>query len=160
MSRISLLQRFISPQPYSDSEWPVMVSRYDIGPFLDFYIPYLWTKSYDGEGEVRIPFFGDVSLSLSKEKYCTICSEEAVKGRICKGCLNSKLGTLVSCILEGPSKVFGRECELKDPPCGFEENTKYCSKPQVIYIGMFGEKLKVGTSSLERGGIQEGTWID
>ena len=138
-------------------ESPV-ITTFEIGKLCDFSIPYLWFK--DLESEQRVPFFGDISMQLSRTHYCTMCYNEfqSIDGsRICDKCKNSEIGNLFNCIWNSPYNIYGKLCNPNESPlCGSYKNAQYCTQSHLLYVGSYGDLIKVGVTRERRGNQDKG----
>ena len=127
----------------------IMISRYEVGPLIDFMIPYIWV--IDEGDEQRVPFFGRVAIELTREKYCISCFREIVDGLsdLCQNCKTQDFGIFHRCIIKEDS-VLRHACTQESPACGIEWARRYCYEEHVVYIGTIGDLIKVGVTKLSK----------
>ncbi|MBN1329957.1 MAG: DUF2797 domain-containing protein [Candidatus Heimdallarchaeota archaeon] len=113
--------------------------------------PYLLVDAGDGSS-YSIRLEGKLYLDLG-ERFCQLCGElipPDSSDAICKTCFESQYYKCRRCIFEGPGEPFGRPCSKDNPPCQSRDNTLRCYGQHYLYIGRFGNLLKVGTSYAKR----------
>lgn len=113
--------------------------------------PYLLVDSGDGSS-FSLKLEGNLYLDLG-EKYCQICGELIPRDSsesICTNCFESNYYRCRRCIFEGPGIPFGESCTKEKFPCQSLDNQLRCFGDHYLYIGRFGNILKVGTSYSKR----------
>ena len=127
-----------------------IIGYYTYQAVIDVYLPHLEVVSNYGDRQVA-PFFGQVMMKLSPERYCTNCFKQiAAEDSLCEPCLRELELEFLRCVKEGPG--FGKGfCDLRNPECGSEACAAYCARDHVVYLALFGDgRVKVGMSRADR----------
>jgi len=134
--------------------------HYSLKPIIKRYLwkiegdavyPYLLVDAGDGSS-YSIRLEGQLYLDLG-ERYCQLCGEiipPDSSDAICRNCFESHYYKCRRCIFEGPGEPFGQSCSKDNPPCHSSDNALRCYGQHYLYIGRFGNLLKVGTSYAKR----------
>jgi hypothetical protein len=124
---------------------------------------FLWKTSVDqltlqllvdqGDGtSYTIQLDGEVFLEFGN-KHCLNCGEiipRTSSEAICDACRTEIFYLCRRCIFDGPGKPFGTTCSPDDPPCKQAWRVNWCWNNHYLYVGRFGNGLKVGTSNCKR----------
>lgn len=125
-----------------------VVSGYEYRDFLGDFVPFIRFNGPEGGGV--FPLMGDVFLPFSGH-YCVWCGVPIGEGaplNICGDCYSSRRGIRFRLIVEGYSSF--------EDSSVFELESDLIYARYVVYIGVFGNKLKVGVSRFDRGGSEYG----
>ncbi len=106
-----------------------------------------------GDGlSYTIPLDGTLFLEFGLKR-CLYCNEvipRTTRDAICDLCRDSLLYKCQRCIFEGPGKPFDDKCTLESYPCQLSWKHVRCYSDHYLYLGRFGNKVKVGTSNCRR----------
>ncbi len=106
-----------------------------------------------GDGlSYTIPLDGTLFLEFGLKR-CSYCDEiipRATRDAICDLCRDSLIYKCQRCIFEGPGKPFDVKCTLESYPCQLAWKHARCYSDHYLYLGRFGNKIKVGISNCRR----------
>ncbi len=110
-------------------------------------IPFLIIKN-DSQ-TLHVPFVDTKYFLLSEELYCKNCLNENPRltwNGLCESCQGDFSQRQYACIYSHAGEPFGGRCDISSIAlCNDEDfRTKYCLCEYVIYLGRFGNALKIG----------------
>lgn len=124
-----------------------IVRGYHYGDLLGDFVPYLDVLGLNGSS--CFPLWGYHSFVFSGKfcRWCASCINGFSRLGLCSDCLSSFRGIRYRLLVEGYD-VFDYSVVL--------EHSDLVFRDYVLYLGVFGDLVKVGVSSLERGGVSNG----
>jgi len=107
----------------------------------------------DGNGKCfAIELDGEIYLEFGS-KHCTQCGQiipYTSRQAVCDLCKENHSYMYRRCIFEGPGVPFGIHCTKENPPCKTDWMIAKCWSKHYLYLGKFGNGIKVGISNCRR----------
>lgn len=107
----------------------------------------------EGNGSsFSIELDGELFLDFGVKR-CLSCGETIQRTSsqaICEVCKESLHYKCRRCIFEGPGIPFNSICTPENPPCKLDYMCSKCWSDHYLYLGRFGNNIKVGTSNCQR----------
>jgi len=107
----------------------------------------------NGNGKsFAIELDGEIYLEFGS-KHCTQCGQiipYTSRQAVCDPCKENLSYMYRRCIFEGPGVPFGTHCTKENSPCKTDWMIAKCWSKHYLYLGRFGNGIKVGISNCRR----------
>ncbi|MHA1221895.1 MAG: DUF2797 domain-containing protein [Candidatus Heimdallarchaeaceae archaeon] len=129
----SVVNSFSVLKQFGNSYQSFLVIRENVDEFYRVVLAGLITLAF--EKKVCLRYGNEINMEDTSSVYCNKCVEEHER-------------KYKECLFHSPYLIYNRKCTIRNILCKEKENIQKCFKKYYLYLGRFGNIIKVGVGNL------------